>query len=164
MRAIANQDRTSRTRRRWAAAVLVGSVLVLALMTHGAAQADDAADMAATWRVVSLVTDGNKGGEDDVRKITVENEIDGRWTLRLDGEFIAKGTSVHHEDVSPRQVELTITEAKDGSSVGQVFKGIYENKEKTRRVCLAPPGRQRPTKFLSAPGSGHLLVNYERVE
>lgn len=50
--------------------------------------------MAASWRVVSLVIDGNEGGEDDVRKITVENEPDGGWTLRLDGEFITVGRVV----------------------------------------------------------------------
>lgn len=164
MAAAASLIRAGRTRRRLAATVIVGVIVAFSPLSPVSAVADDAAEMAGTWRVMSLVTDGNKGGEDDVRKIIVENEPDGRWTIRLDGEFIGSGTSMHHDDVSPRQVELKVTEAKDGSSVGTVYEGIYENKAKTRRVCLAMPGRQRPTKFHSAPGSGHLLVEYEKVE
>ena len=42
--------------------------------------------------------------------------------------------------------------------------GIYELGEKSRKLCFALPGKDRPTEFSSAPGSEHILVTFERVK
>lgn len=127
-------------------------------------RADDHAAMAGSWRVISIDANGNLNDSDDVRKIVVVNEPNGDWTLLVDGNTIAKGTSRIDEATNPKTVDLTITESTDGNNVGRTYAGIYELGEKTRRVCLAMDGGERPTQFFSAAASGHAVVTYEKVE
>ncbi|HVK07253.1 MAG TPA: hypothetical protein VM597_00610 [Gemmataceae bacterium] len=39
---------------------------------------------------------------------------------------------------------------------------IKKDRDKTRKMCFAPPGKDRPTGFRSASGSEHVLVTFER--
>jgi uncharacterized protein (TIGR03067 family) len=114
-----------------------------------------------TWQVVSLEVDGNKSDEEDVKKITVVNEADGKWTIEVEGKVFARGTSEIDPTKKPKAVDLTITE---GDSKGQTALGIYEFKDDTRKVCLAPAGKERPTEFSSTAGSGHILAVLKRVK
>ena len=148
-------------------AVLSG-VVALAVIVLGfaatPARADDHEAMAGTWRVTSVDADGTLNDSDQVRRIVVVNQPNGDWTLLIDGNMLAKGTSSIDEAADPKTVDLTVTESSDGNNIGHIFKGIYELGEKTRRVCLARDGGERPTEFFSAAASGHMLVTYEKVE
>ena len=145
---------------RFVAVLLLG----VASFVADSAFANDLEAMAGTWRVTSLDLNGQRNDSDEVRKITVINEPNGNWTLLVDGNEIAKGTSSIDEATDPKQVNLTIAQSNDGNNVGRVYEGIYELGEKTRRVCLALDGGERPTQFFSAAASGHALVTYEKVE
>ena len=114
-----------------------------------------------TWQVISLEVDGNKSGEEDAKKITVINEADGKWTIEAEGKVIARGTSEIDPTKKPKAVDLTVTE---GDGKGQTALGIYEFKDDTRKVCLAPAGKERPTEFSSKAGSGHILALLKRVK
>ncbi len=149
--------------RRHLAGLAVTAVMMVGFAAP-AARADDHAAMAGSWRVISIDANGNLNDSDDVRKIVVVNEPNGDWTLLLDGNTIAKGTSRIDEATNPKTVDLTITETTDGNNVGRTYEGIYELGEKTRRVCLAMDGGERPTQFFSAAASGHAVVTYEKVE
>lgn len=133
-------------------------------LTSSLAHADDHKAMAGTWRVISLDANGSLNDSEDVRKVTVINEPNGDWSLVVDGNTIAKGTSAIDEATNPKTVDLTITESSDGNNVGRTYEGIYELGTETRRVCLAMDGGERPAQFFSAAGSGHVLVTYEKVE
>lgn len=143
-------------------------VMAAIAMTFGvtttAALADDHKAMAGTWRVISLDANGSLNDSEDVRKIMIINEPNGDWSLVVDGNTIAKGTSAIDEATNPKTVDLTITESSDGNNVGRTYEGIYELGTDTRRVCLAMDGGERPTQFFSAAASGHVLVTYEKVE
>lgn len=132
------------------------------------ATADDAKDEAikkdrkqieGTWRVVALEVNGNKAMEEDAKKLTVVNGADGTWSLRSEDGEISKGTSTFDPEKKPKTIDFTPTE---GAGKGNQYLGIYEIGEKTRKLCFAPPGRERPTEFSSAPGSEHILVTFER--
>jgi uncharacterized protein (TIGR03067 family) len=58
-------------------------------------------------------------------------------------------------------VDLTETE---GDAKGKTFRGIYEFGGDTRKVCLAPEGKDRPKEFSSKAGSGHILAVLKRVK
>jgi uncharacterized protein (TIGR03067 family) len=111
------------------------------------------------WRIVSLEINGNKGGDDDVKKLSVVNGVDGTWSLRSDGTDLTKGTSTIDPTQKVKTIDLTPT---NGDDKGKVFQGIYELNENTRKLCIAPSGQARPTEFSSAPNSGHILVVFER--
>lgn len=130
--------------------------------------ADDAKDEAikkdhklieGTWRIVALQVNGNKAKEEDARKLTVINGSNGTWSLHNDAQVITKGTSTIDPTKKLKIINFTPTE---GDNKGQEFLGIYELGEKTRKLCFAPPGKERPTEFSSTPDSGHILVTFER--
>ena len=132
------------------------------------ARADDAKDEAikkdrkrieGTWRIVALEVNGNKVDEADAKKITVVNGADGTWSLRSEGKEISKGASTFDPTQKPKTINFTPT---DGESKGNEYLGIYELGEKNRKLCFAPPGKDRPIEFSSAPGSEHVLVVFER--
>jgi uncharacterized protein (TIGR03067 family) len=112
-----------------------------------------------TWRVVALEVNGNKSMEEDVKKLTVVNGSDGTWSLRAEGKEISKGTSTIDPTKKPGTIDFTPTE---GEEKGKLHLGIYEIGEKSRRLCFAPPGRERPTEFSSTSGSQRILVTFER--
>lgn len=144
--------------------------LIVVFLLPAVASADDAKDKAikkdrkkieGTWRAVALVVNGNKAKEEDARKITVVNGSDGTWSLRSEGKEISKGTSIFDPTQKPKCIDFTPTE---GEGKGNQYLGIYKLGEQTRRLCFAPAGKERPTKFSSEPGSGHVLVMFERVK
>ena len=102
---------------------------------------------------------GNKSNEEDARKITVVNGSNGTWSLRSEDKEISKGTSTIDPTTKPKTIDFTPTE---GEGIGNQYLGIYELGEKTRKLCFAPPGKERPTELTSASGSEHILVTVER--
>jgi uncharacterized protein (TIGR03067 family) len=142
----------------------------LLFVVTGLAAADDDKDKAikedrkqyeGTWQAVSLEVDGYQTAEDDAKKITVVNEADGKWSVVVGGKAVARGTSEIDPTKKPKAVDLTVTE---GDGKGQTALGIYEFKGDTRKVCLAPAGKERPTEFSSTAGSGHILAVLKRVK
>lgn len=134
----------------------------------GIASADDAKVEAikkdrklieGTWRIVALEINGNKSSDEDAKKLSVVNDPDGTWSLLSEGKEVAKGTNSFDPSKKPKTIDFTITE---GGGKGNVHLGIYELGEKTRKLCFAPTGKDRPTEFTSTPGNEHILVTFER--
>ncbi len=142
-------------------------VALLANMTTLAIAADAPTDaikkdrqhITGTWRIVALVVDGAKSQDEDARKLTVVNEPDGTWTLRSEGMELSKGSSTIDPANAPKIIDFKVTA---GGGSGQQHEGIYELGEKTRKLCFAAEGKARPTEFTSTPGSGNILVTFER--
>ena len=143
------------------------SLFLVGFMVATAA-ADDAKDEAikkdrqqieGTWRIVELVVNGNAANLDGAKRIAVVNGSDGSWTIVSEGTEVAKGTNSFDPTKTPKTIDFTITE---GGGKGNVHRGIYELGEKARKLCFAPPGKDRPTEFTSTAGSEHVLVLLER--
>lgn len=113
------------------------------------------------WRAVSIEVNGNAVGADALAKIVVENGRDGEWTLLVDGAEIAEGTSTIDPTVTPKTIDFKVSK---GNDAGRETFGIYELSGKTRRICYAEPGRQRPSDFSAPAGSGRVLAVFERIE
>ena len=110
---------------------------------------------------MSLEVDGNKANEEDAKKTRVINEADGKWAIEVEGKVVARGTSEIDPTKKPKTVDLTATE---GDSSGKTALGIYQFEDDTRKVCLAQPGKARPTKLAAPAGSGHILAVLKRVK
>lgn len=109
-----------------------------------------------------MTADGNKIPDDDARKMTFVNAIDGSWTAYADGNEVSKGTNTIDPTQDPKSIDLTMTDAQGNS---QTVLGIYDITESTRRLCFAlPPGKARPTGFGSTPGSQHVLIEFEKID
>ncbi len=153
--------------RSFARAICGGVILAATVTTASADDAKEAAIqqdkklLAGTWRAIALVINGNQAAEEDARKLVVVKDADGAWTVFADGNQISKGATEIDPAAKPKTVNFTPTE---GGGVGNLHLGIYEVGEKTRRLCFAPPGKERPTEFNSMPGSEHILITFEREE
>ncbi len=112
-----------------------------------------------TWRVTFLQVDGKQADENDAKKIIVVNRADGTWTIRVDGKDISTGASTIDPTATPRAIDFT---PSDGPDRDRKFLGIYEIRDKDRKLCFAPAGKSRPADFASRPGTGHILVIFQR--
>jgi uncharacterized protein (TIGR03067 family) len=112
-----------------------------------------------TWQVVSLEVNGNKSSDEDARKITVENQADGTWIIKVDDKEVSRGTSTIDPTKKPKTIDFV---PATGDSQGRTHLGIYELTEKTRKLCFAEPDKERPTEFSAQAGTGHVLVTFER--
>jgi uncharacterized protein (TIGR03067 family) len=112
-----------------------------------------------TWRVTALEADGSRMSEDDRAKVTVINEMDGKWTVKLEEAVIWQGTSTIDPTKTPKTIDFIPTE---GDHVGKTFFGIYELGKETRKLCYAEPGKERPSEFSAKKGSGHVLITFKR--
>lgn len=114
---------------------------------------------AGTWQVVSIILDGRPLPAADCQKLTVINQRDGSWALQENGKNIALGTSTIWPAKRPKAIDLVETA---GGAVGRTVLGIYEVGASTRKLCLAQQGQDRPREFSSNPGSGRILVSFQR--
>jgi uncharacterized protein (TIGR03067 family) len=138
---------------------LLLATIVTADDTKDEAIKKDRKQIEGKWRIVALEVNGNKANDDDAKKLSVVNGSDGTWTLLSEGKEISKGTSTFDPTKKPKSIDFTPTE---GEGKGNQYLGIYELGETTRKMCFAPPGKERPTEFTSAPGSEIVLVTFER--
>ena len=148
--------------------VFCGFWIVVMFLMVATATGDDAKEEAiqkdrkqieGTWRVVALEVNGNRASDEDARKITVVNGPDGTWTLFSDGKEVGKGTNSFDPTKKPKTIDFTQTE---GDGKGNLYLGIYELGENVRKLCFAPPGKDRPAEFISMPGTDVILVTFER--
>ncbi len=111
------------------------------------------------WRIVGLEVNGNKVADADARKLTVVNGSDGTWSLRSEGKEVSRGTTNVDPTKKTRTIDIRPT---DGGGKDNLYLGIYELGENTRRLCFAPPGKARPADFTSNSGNEQILVTFER--
>ncbi len=132
------------------------------------AWADDAKDEAirkdhklieGTWKIIALEVNGNKAKEEDARKLTVVNGSDGTWVLYSEDKEVTRGTSTIDPTKKPKTIDFMATEGNDKD---KKHLGIYELGEKTRKLCFAAPGKERPSEFSSPADSGIILAVFER--
>ena len=142
-----------------AATSLVLGVGVLAAGGNDEAIQKDRKLMAGTWRVISYEKDGKKTPAEQLEKTRSIFSADGKAMVQREGKTIAQGSIKIDPAKKPKQSEGTYTE---GELKGMKVLGIYEIDGGNMRGCYALPGNDRPTEFLSKPGSGHVLITYKR--
>ena len=79
-----------------------------------------------------------------------------QYTLLREGKEVFKGTIKVDPSKSPKAID-----AKQVSS-DKAALGIYQLDGDTQKICLASPGRARPTEFSSEQGSGQTLTVWKR--
>ena len=82
------------------------------------------------------------------------------WIQRKDGVSINHGSSEFRPDAKPKEIDIS---PLGGPSAGSIVPGIYRLSGDTYESCFALPGKERPTKFSSEPGSGHFYVIFKRA-
>ncbi len=110
-----------------------------------------------TWRFSSFEIEGMKQPASDFKNIRLVLKGD-QWTLQGGPD---KGTFKIDPTKNPKQIDVLFAE---GPEKGKTALGIYELEGDRYTVCLGLVGRDRPTQFVSKPGSGHVLEVLRRVK
>jgi uncharacterized protein (TIGR03067 family) len=116
-------------------------------------------DLTGTWQAVSYALDGKNASDDDMKRIKLSIDADGKASAHREGNpFIAAATSIDPTK-NPMTIDFSYT---DGELKGQTAPGIYKIEDNLLTICRTIPGAARPTEFASKPGSGHTLMTYSR--
>ena len=116
-------------------------------------------ELAGTWQAVSYAHNGNKASDEDMKKIQLVIDAEGKTTARNEDKVFIASTTTIDPTREPMIIDLTYTE---GGPKGTNSLGIYQIEDGTLTVCRAAAGKARPTEFSSKPGSGQTLMTYKR--
>ncbi|HEV2945941.1 MAG TPA: TIGR03067 domain-containing protein [Gemmataceae bacterium] len=118
--------------------------------------AKDLEAMQGDWAVIEYVADGVKSEDDNAQSLfrTIKGD---HYTVFLFDKPLGSGTIKLDTTHKPK----TIDSIPD-KMPGKPFLGIYEIDGNRIKVCYAPPGKDRPTEFVSKKGSEHTFTIWER--
>lgn len=133
--------------------------LAMALLL-GAQSVNGEETLQGTWKLTAGEVDGKPLSEKQLHdgKLVIKGD---HYTVTLDG----RGTSMGVQKLDPKPATKTI-DIKDssGPDKDKTCLGIYEVKGDELRVAFAPSGKPRPSKFSTAPESGHWMHTWKRVK
>ena len=135
-------------------------VMVVGMLIAADAPKDDLHKLQGTWSLVSAVRDGKDVPDDEVNLTTLV--IHGNtFTFPEDARVATgpSGTFTIDPSRTPRAIGAT---PSSGPNKGETWLGIYEVMGDLYKVAFAPPGKARPTRYVSEPGSGQLHSVWRR--
>jgi uncharacterized protein (TIGR03067 family) len=119
---------------------------------------DDRRRQQGDWQLASARRDG-KDMPADTAKIFRCKFHDDRFSITREGKVVESGTLRLDPSGKPKAIDFIL----DGGD-GQQVLGIYEFEGDTYRICYGGPGKDRPTTFDAAAGSGHSFSAWKRLE
>ena len=122
------------------------------------AAASEAGQLDGTWRLVEGQRDGASAPElvGNLLELT-----EGRFRISAGANLLYAGTYALEPAAKPARIDFR---HDDGQANGQVWEGIYQLEGGRLSICDDAPDvtKLRPTSFTTAPGSGHVLIIFER--
>lgn len=145
--------------RRSALLVAVAALLIAADDAKETKIKQEREKLAATWIGVSIEVDGNKLDDDAAENMTVTFDLNGKFTVKVDGDEYMTGTSKIDPTKDPKEVDYTWTQ--DGAQKRII--AIYKLDGDKLIVCGASEGDDsRPKEFVSKAGTGQTQLTYKR--
>ena len=120
----------------------------------------DLQNIQGEWQAVGLEDDGRTIPAAKVKQTTVTVSGQG-YTLRQGGQVISGVIARIDPSANPATIDFRRARGSDGP--GQSYRGIYLLEGDEFSVCVAPPGKARPTDLDSGRGSGCWLYLLRRV-
>jgi len=114
---------------------------------------DDLQDFQGIWQAVWLAEKDRKMTAEEVKKTRLTISED-RYTFHL-ADYTFHGFIGSIDRTRNRGAVDFVAEGP--SAAGKTCLGIYLLEDDELTVCVAPPGRERPTSFSPQRGSGHSL-------
>ena len=135
-------------------------VLMGAAPASGQPAAEARRALQGAWSATGATSDGKPADEVVGHRLSFTGD---RFQIRSrDGKPLYAGTVKIQPGAKPAAIDFAHAE---GALKGKAWKGIYAVDGDTLRICDNAPdlGKGRPTAFEAAPGSGHILITFERA-
>ena len=136
--------------------------ILLSAFAAPSATAQDTSPLAlqqGTWKVLSFNREGTPTPDEIAHSIRRVVQGD-RVTWQRDGKTFAATTLRLDPAASPPALDVI---PEGGPNRGQPVLGIYRQDHDQLTICMADPGKPRPTSFEPpAPGSGLTLMSFTR--
>ncbi|HQR06631.1 MAG TPA: TIGR03067 domain-containing protein [Gemmatales bacterium] len=116
-------------------------------------------ELAGSWQAVTYSLNGQAASEEDLKKVRLVIDKDGKATALNEGKVFLVGTTRIDLTQQPMTIDISYSE---GELKGKTSLGIYQVEGSKLTICRAAPGQPRPTVFSSKPESGHTLMSYRR--
>jgi uncharacterized protein (TIGR03067 family) len=110
-----------------------------------------------TWLFKSMQAGGQDVPADSFRNARLV--CNGRDFTSVSSQGSLRGTFSVDVSRFPKTIDVTFSEGPDK---GKTFRGIYVLKDDSYKVCMATPGKDRPTEFETKPESSNVLELLER--
>lgn len=136
---------------------LAGMVLAVSAAEDPAAK-EGVAQLQGKWKMVSHQVDGK---QDAALKGAIRVVKGDSFTIMRDDKVMREGTIKLDPSKDPKWIDVTFTE---GPEKGKTRRGIYVVEGDMQKICFGELDGERPTEFVSKPGTGHRLVVFERVK
>jgi uncharacterized protein (TIGR03067 family) len=126
----------------------------------GEAAKKDLQMLQGDWVMESSERDGKPAAADVVKTFT-RTVKDNRYTASWEdeeGAHSVSGMFTLDPTKTPKRVDVVLS---DGPSKGKTMLGIYQLDGETQTLCVAAPGKDRPTAFNSRQGT---LIVWKRAK
>ena len=124
--------------------------------------ADDKKDpTTGKWVIESVTRDGKAN---DALKGAVREHADGKYTLTPGTDSKAPPTTGTHTIDTTKTPATIDIKPKGGTYDGKTLLGIAKLDGDALTVAFAEPGKDRPTKFESAEGSGVVVAVHKKAK
>jgi uncharacterized protein (TIGR03067 family) len=119
------------------------------------------AKLEGTWKIVSIEIDGRKNSEAAMKEFHEHSEVlkGDQWTAYHGDKIAAQQTFRLIPTKSPKTIDIFDTNKT------LLWRGIYSLDGDTLTICFRQPDKgERPTEFLSRPGSGSVMLVMKRAK
>jgi uncharacterized protein (TIGR03067 family) len=144
---------------------LLTAVAVGLLVGAGAPAGEGKKDKAAlqgVWKVVTIEERGRSKEDNEGHEVVFKGD---EFTLKRGDKTIVKAKVKLDPAKKPKQIDLEITEDRNGKHVGQTAEGIYALEKDQLKLCIVEPGSggARPTEFATPGGTKQVVVTLKRA-
>jgi uncharacterized protein (TIGR03067 family) len=117
-------------------------------------------ELTGTWQSVTYALGGKQASADDIRRISLVFDREGKTQALRDGKVFIASTTQIDPTADPATIDITFSsgEVKGGTALG-----IYKIEDGVLTICRADPGQARPAVFSSDPGNGWTLMSYRKA-